>query len=100
MLPAFGGGSKVVDHVMSFGLNLNVMSDTLPHRADLLKWKLISLDACPLCSERQTLSHSCPAAVNGRRFTKRKTFLAVTLSLQTFRVKPMSFLNTSPPQLP
>ena len=60
------------DRVMKFALN--AVSDTLPHRANLKKWKKIPSDSCPLCNERQTLCHvlnNCQKALELRRYTVR-----------------------------
>ena len=43
-----------------------------PHRANLVKWKRMSLDNCPLCSERQILLHvlnHCQVALNLRWYS-------------------------------
>ena len=53
---------------------LNAVSDTLPHRSNLKKWKKLSDDQCPLCKGKQTLSHvlnSCSKALELRRYTDR-----------------------------
>ena len=56
--------------------SLNTVQDTLPHNANLAKWrKKESLSsACRLCGEKQTLLHvlnHCPQALSMRRFNTR-----------------------------
>ena len=60
------------EKVMKFGLN--AVSDTLPHRVNLKRWRKIESDLCPLCNNRQTLLHvlnNCQKALEMRRYTIR-----------------------------
>ena len=50
------------------------MTDTLPHNANLYKWKKLSSPWCQLCGEHQFLAHvlnSCQKALDLRRYTAR-----------------------------
>ena len=52
---------------------LNAANDTLPHNANLARWRGLS-DACKLCGARQTLHHilnHCKKALDLRRFNTR-----------------------------
>ena len=66
--------------------SLNAVQDTLPHNANLAKWrrKESLSSACRLCGEKQTLMHvlnHCPQALNMRRFnTRHDTVLEVIAS--------------------
>ena len=53
---------------------LNAVTDTLPHNANLCKWKKLSSPLCQLCGEYQSLAHvlnSCQKALALRRYTSR-----------------------------
>ena len=53
---------------------LNAVTDTLPHNANLYKWKKLSSPRCQLCGEHQFLAHvlnSCQKALDLRRYTTR-----------------------------
>ena len=52
---------------------LNASQDTLPHNANLSRWKNLP-SSCKLCGERQTLHHvlnHCPVALGLRRYNQR-----------------------------
>ena len=40
-----------------FKFALNAVTDTLPHNANLYKWKKLSAPKCQLCGEYQSLAH-------------------------------------------
>ena len=57
-----------------FKFALNAVTDTLPHNANLCKWKKLSSPLCQLCGEYQSLAHvlnSCQKALALRRYTSR-----------------------------
>ena len=57
-----------------FKFALNAVKDTLPHHANLYKWKKLSSPRCQLCGEHQFLAHvlnSCQKALDLRRYTIR-----------------------------
>ena len=57
-----------------FKFALNAVTDTLPHNANLVKWKKLSSSKCQLCGEHQSLAHvlnSCQKALNLGRYTTR-----------------------------
>ena len=58
-------------HLLKFALN--AAQDTLPHNANLARWRKLS-DACKLCGKRQTLLHilnNCSIFLNFRRYNQR-----------------------------
>ena len=70
------GWSRVIGHLPDaiFKWSVNAIVDTLPHNANLFRWRKSATDRCPLCSGRQTLLHvlnHCPIALNQGRFTWR-----------------------------
>ena len=57
-----------------FKFALNAVMDTLPHNANLYKWKKLSSPRCQLCGEHQFLAHvlnSCQKALDLRRYTTK-----------------------------
>ena len=57
-----------------FKFALNAVTDTLPHNANLFRWKKLSSPRCQLCGEVQSLAHvlnSCQKALSLRRYTTR-----------------------------
>ena len=57
-----------------FKFALNAVTDTLPHNANLYKWKKLSSPRCQLCGEHQFLAHvlnSCQKAIDLRCYTIR-----------------------------
>ncbi len=57
-----------------FKFTLNGVTDTLPHNANLYKWKKLSSPWCQLCGEHQFLAHvlnSCQKALDLRRYNIR-----------------------------
>ena len=50
-----------------FKFALNAVTDTLPHNANLVKWKKLSSSKCQLCEEHQSLAYvlnSCQKALH------------------------------------
>ena len=50
-----------------FKFALNAVTDTLPHNANLFRWKKLSSPRCQLCGEVQSLAHvlnSCQKALS------------------------------------
>ena len=64
-----------------FKFALNAVTDTLPHNANLVKWKKLSSSKCQLCGEHQSLAHvlnSCQKALNlGHHTTRHDEVLKV-----------------------
>ena len=64
-----------------FKFALNAVMDTLPHNANLYKWKKLSSPSCQLCGQHQYLPHvlnSCQKALGlGRYSARHDTVLAV-----------------------
>ena len=57
-----------------FKFALNSVTDTLPHNANLFKWKKLSSSKCQLCGEHQSLAHvlnACQKALALRRYSAR-----------------------------
>ena len=57
-----------------FKFVLNAVTDTLPHNANLHKWKKLSSLGCQLCGQHQSLAHvlnSCQKALGLGRYTAR-----------------------------
>ena len=57
-----------------FKFALNSVTDTLPHNANLFKWKKLSSSKCQLCGEHQSLAHVLNAwqkALSLRRYSAR-----------------------------
>ena len=68
--------AKSVDHLPDavFKWSANSIVDTLPHNANLFRWKKSNTDRCPLCNNKQTLLHvlnNCPVALDQGRYTWR-----------------------------
>ena len=59
---------------MALQVCLNSVTDTLPHNANLFKWKKLSSSKCQLCGEHQSLAHvlnACQKALSLRRYSAR-----------------------------
>ena len=57
-----------------FKFALNAVTDTLPHKVNLCKWKKLSSPQCQLCGETQSLAHilnSCQKALVLGRYSIR-----------------------------
>ena len=57
-----------------FKFALNAVTDTLPHNANLYKWKKLSSPSCQLCGQHQYLPHvlnSCQKALGLGRYSAR-----------------------------
>lgn len=77
------------------------MYDLMPSAANLVKWKKTVDDACPLCSERQTLEHvlsSCSVALGQHRYTWRHNVVLKALAavVDRERLRAKSKVETKP----
>ena len=64
------------DRVLSF--SLNSIQDTLPHKANLKRWRISDNSDCPLCGKYQTVQHvlnNCSKALVDKRYILGATTL-------------------------
>ena len=74
-----------------FKFALNAVTDTLPHNANLYKWKKLSSPRCQLCGEHQFLAHvlnSCQKALDLRRYTIRYDDVLAVSHLRLLQAPP------------
>ena len=72
---------------------LNATLDTLPTKANLLKWKKCTSDKCKLCGAKETLLHvlsGCPVSLRQSRYTWRHdgivNYIASTIDTSKYTI--------------